>query len=95
VPHLVGTQGIVAGTRFALTQEIVVIGRDGENEIVIEDSTVSRKHARLERTEKGRYYLVDQESTNGVFLNGVRVVKTILQGGDEVRIGDIYFQYEA
>ena len=94
MPYLIGTQGLVAGTRFALTQDIVVIGRDGENEIVVEDTTVSRKHVRLERTDKGRYYLVDQESTNGVFLNGVRVVRTILQNGDEVRVGDIYFKYE-
>jgi len=95
IPALIGLQGIVAGTTFALTAGDLTIGRDGENEIVLAENTVSRQHARVLRDEQGQFTLIDLGSANGVYVNGMRVQRAILSLGDEVKIGDNYFRFQA
>ena len=95
VPALIGLQGIVAGSAFALTAGDLTIGRDGENEIVLAENTVSRRHARVLRDGQGQWTLTDLESANGVYVNGMRVQRAILSMGDEIKIGDNYFRFQA
>ena len=58
------------------------IGRDSRCDLLIEDTTVSRWHARLERAA-GRWLLTDLGSTNGTRLNGWRVGQPVpVQAGD-------------
>ena len=66
------------------------IGRTPPCEIVITSDLVSRWHAQLERTAKG-WRIRDLDSTNGVFVNGVRVGSKVLSSGDLIRIGAALF----
>lgn len=95
IPALIGLQGIVAGSTFALTAGDLTIGRDGDNEIVLAENTVSRQHARILRDEQGLWSLTDLGSANGVYVNGMRVQRAILGIGDEIKIGDNYFRFQA
>lgn len=64
------------------------IGRDHECDLAIDDMTVSRVHARLERAEAG-WLLIDLGSTNGTRVNGWRVRDAVpVRAGDVVRFGE-------
>lgn len=70
------------------------IGRRATSDIVLDDSTVSRRHALvLEREGEGGPVIADDRSLNGVFVNGHRVREARLRHGDEVRIGDRIMRY--
>src|SRR5687768_16140227 len=58
------------GSRHILENDIVNIGRDGDNDIVLDADSVSRRHAKIER-RGGDAFLVDLDSTNGTFVNDV------------------------
>jgi hypothetical protein len=67
------------------------IGRDSRCDLAIDHMTVSRIHARLERTEAG-WTLKDLSSTNGTRVNGWRVRGQVpVRAGDVVRFGDIQY----
>ncbi len=93
-PSLVGLQGIAAGSTFALTLGDLTIGRDGDSEIVLAENTVSRQHARVQRDDQGKWTVMDLGSANGVYVNGMRVQRAILNLGDEIKIGDNYFRFQ-
>lgn len=95
IPALVGLQGLAAGSTFALTDGDVVIGRDGDNGIVLAENTVSRRHARLLRDPQGQFTVSDLGSANGIYINGTRIQRAILSSGDELKIGDNYFRFQA
>ena len=95
IPALLGLQGLAAGSTFSLTDGDVTVGRDGDNEIVLAENTVSRRHARLLRDSRGQFTLTDLGSANGVYINGTRVERAILSAGDEIKIGDNYFRFQA
>ena len=56
---------------YPLTKQMTTIGRLGKNDVVLNDSQVSREHARIER-RNGILYITDLNSTNGTILNGAR-----------------------
>jgi len=62
------------------------IGRRATADIVIDDSTVSRRHALL-LDRAGSPVIADDRSLNGVYVNGRRVREARLEHGDEVQIG--------
>jgi len=68
------------------------IGRRATADIVLDDSTVSRRHA-LVLEREGTPVIADDRSLNGVFVNGQRVREARLRHGDEVRIGDRLMRY--
>jgi pSer/pThr/pTyr-binding forkhead associated (FHA) protein len=85
--RLVVTAGPYAGQSFPLAADAIAIGRDPSVEVAFPaDATTSRRHAAITR-ENGSFVLRDLGSTNGSFVNGVRVSEHVLQPGDEVRIG--------
>jgi adenylate cyclase len=64
------------------------VGRAAESGIVIDDASISRKHAMLQRTEDDQVYLIDLGSRNGTFVNDRRVtVPTTVRDGDRLRFG--------
>lgn len=76
---------------FQLDKERTTVGRKPQNDIHLEDPTVSGAHAvflKLQHT-----YVEDLGSTNGVLLNGKRVTKRQLNNGDVVRIGRHEFKF--
>jgi diguanylate cyclase (GGDEF)-like protein len=75
------------GRRFVLERSPIEIGRDPDNEIVIDADSVSRKHAQLEQ-RKGAWWFTDLGSTNGSFVNDAQINgETRLANGDRIKIG--------
>jgi len=75
-----------AGETFVLERERTTIGRSPDCDIFLDDVTVSRKHAVIEKSE-GVHVLADLESLNGTFLNRSRIERALLSDGDELQIG--------
>ena len=73
---------------FPLDRIVTNLGRRRENDIVIKEPEVSRKHAQI-RYENGRFVLYDTESTGGTFVNGQRVDRSVLYTGDVIRMSDV------
>jgi adenylate cyclase len=65
----------------------VAIGRHYENDVVVADREVSKRHAVVERLQDGGFVLRDLGSSNGTFVNGRRVEALKLRDGDEIRLG--------
>jgi pSer/pThr/pTyr-binding forkhead associated (FHA) protein len=83
------------GTRFELASGSASIGRDSANDIVVlHDSKVSRSHAEL-RFQDERWLLLDLGSRNGTIVNGRRVNRHPLRGGDRIQCGDHIFVFIA
>jgi hypothetical protein len=96
-PRLVGMRGHYAGYTFPLREICTTIGREKSNAIsLIQDDSTSRRHANIEIVE-GKYLLTDEGSSNGVFVNGVRLPTStpyVLHAGDELEIGRTTFRFE-
>jgi hypothetical protein len=76
------------GKSFEITKNEIYIGRDVNNDIVINDSEISRKHARL-ILQAGGFVLEDLGSTNGTFVNGQRLMGPhVLRPGELVMLGE-------
>ena len=83
---LIVRAGAQAGARFPLNEELTRLGRHPESEISLDDITVSRRHAEIERTPDG-YVVSDAGSLNGTYVNQERVDRMVLRHGDELQIG--------
>jgi adenylate cyclase len=70
----------------ALGSDEVRIGRGGENEVVLPDFSVSRRHATVRREAEG-WVVVDLQSTNGIQVNRVQTKRAVLRPGDKIKIG--------
>jgi hypothetical protein len=75
-----------SGEAFNVTGERMTIGRSPEAEIFLDDVTVSRKHAVLVHDDDA-FFIEDQGSLNGTFLNRRRIESGRLENGDELQIG--------
>ena len=64
----------------------IVIGRNAENDIVVENLAVSKMHARIVN-QGGEYYIEDLNSTNGTYLNNIRITKKNLKNNDIIIVG--------
>jgi adenylate cyclase len=72
--------------RTALSGSEVTLGRSSDNGIVLNDFSVSRRHAAFTR-EAGKWWVSDQHSTNGLTVNGAYVERASLRPGDVLSIG--------
>jgi len=80
------------GKRFSLPDGIVRIGRGGENDVILQSDSVSRRHARIE-SRGGNHHLVDSQSTNGTYVNDEPVHDQPLRRGDQIKIGDTILKF--
>jgi pSer/pThr/pTyr-binding forkhead associated (FHA) protein len=71
---------------FTFAKDSLVIGRDPEADIFLDNTGVSRRHAKIEWTSKG-YFVEDLGSANGTFLNDEEIERHILDEDDVVRVG--------
>jgi hypothetical protein len=80
---------IVDGVKeFRLSRAVVNIGRQLDNDLVVDDPRVSRHHAQL-RAIKGRFVLFDLNSSGGTFINGQRASQSILYPGDVLSLAGV------
>jgi diguanylate cyclase (GGDEF)-like protein len=81
------------GKRYVLEKSPVRIGRGGDNQIVLEGDSVSRRHCHFDRRQ-GNWHIVDDGSTNGTFLNEEQVKgSAALNNGDRVKVGPTILKY--
>jgi pSer/pThr/pTyr-binding forkhead associated (FHA) protein len=83
---LIVRSGPQAGDRFALGDGTIRLGRHPDSEIMLDDITVSRRHASITRTADG-YVVTDAGSLNGTYLNQERIDQALLHHGDELQVG--------
>ncbi len=74
------------GKEIVLHKRLVTVGTRSENDLVLSDPTVSRSHAVIEEKADG-YVLRDLNSTNGTFLEDVRIREGYLEAGSLIRLG--------
>lgn len=84
---LVVRSGTTAGQRISLDRRLTRLGRHPQGDVTLDDITVSRRHADIERLEDGSYEVRDAGSLNGTYVNGERVEQARLANGDELQIG--------
>jgi uncharacterized protein YkwD len=78
---------------YPLDKSTIAIGSHPSNDVVLDDATVSRRHATITR-KAGGFELADLGSTNGTFVNGNRASKPVaLKPGDEIRFGSVRFAF--
>jgi signal transduction histidine kinase len=87
VASLFVIRGNDQGCRFELEEQTISIGRDARNVLQLHDVEISRTHALLRSEGEEGYLLIDQESSNGVFVNGKRVRQRVLENGDQIQLG--------
>ncbi len=85
VPVLIVQEGTQAGQRWPLNKTELTIGRGGECDVLINDKTVSRRHARIRR--EGDKWILYDESKNGTHINGQNIPGShCLSDGDVIAI---------
>lgn len=90
---LVALDGELAGRRYALDAPCLV-GRGPYNHVVLDDTRVSRQHAKLS-PEPGGHVVYDLNSANGTFVNDQPVQRHKLLANDLVRFGPFRFRFES
>ncbi len=78
---------------FPLNKPICLIGRDPDNDLVLNSPTVSRHHARIFLSQEG-WRIRDLQSRNGLFANGVKHEEVLLAPGDVIKLGDVALRLE-
>ena len=79
----------VPGTpRVPLPEQGITFGRAPDCDLPIEEGSVSSHHGSI-RPERGGWWLHDNNSSNGTFVNGQRVQDAEIHSGDELRFGDL------
>jgi transcriptional regulator with GAF, ATPase, and Fis domain len=89
-PRLIALSGSANGTVFALIEDEVSIGREPANQIRVDDHSVSRRHCLIKREDES-FRILDLESYNGTFVNGVPVGEQPLKHGDQIAVGSVLF----
>jgi pSer/pThr/pTyr-binding forkhead associated (FHA) protein len=92
-PHILEqVRGPGAPSQTVLRADRFVIGRAPECDIPVDSGGVSRQHLLITRAGP-EYRCEDCGSTNGVYLNGIRIHTAVLREGDRIQISDIVFIY--
>ena len=80
------------GERFLLNSPETSIGRSGDNDVFLDDVTVSRKHANIRRAGE-RFELIDLGSLNGTYVNNNSIARATLNSGDEIQFGKFHMLF--
>jgi hypothetical protein len=87
MPMLIMYEGELEGRRWIVDQDVLIVGRGSDCDVVLPERQVSRYHAQVEKDKDG-YLLRDLGSKNGTYVNGqeVRDKPYRLKDGDEIQI---------
>lgn len=78
---------VIKRTTIPFKKPVTAIGRNIDNDIVINNNRVSRHHAEI-RYQHGKFMLFDLDSSSGTFVNGARVKESILFDGDLIQLAN-------
>jgi diguanylate cyclase (GGDEF)-like protein len=98
-PALVFLSGDLIAVPIPLEREEVILGRALEADVRVNDTQVSRQHARIitvgdAAKQSTEYILNDLDSRNGTFLNGRRVRRETLENGDKIMVGETILRFD-
>lgn len=91
-PALIGLFGPLKGSTFPITVGEVTIGRDTSNWLSIPDPQLSRQHCAIQIKPEA-FRIIDLNSRNGIFVNGIPSRERDLEDGDQIEIGDSLFLF--
>ena len=78
--------GPLQGQEFLITKDVFSIGSGMHNDLQLEDGAISKRHCEIAVDEEG-YRIQDLDSTNGTFVQGIRVTQAYLNPGAELTLG--------
>ena len=84
-----------SGTQYPLAKAAVCIGRSAGNDIRLANDSISSRHAEILRKRAGDVYVVDLGSSNGVYVNEVKVEQMPLNDGDVIELGEVRLRFAA
>lgn len=93
MPKLIITTDAQGKIAYEFTEELITIGRSPDNMIVIDDPSVSGRHAQLQMVGE-IHRIKDLESTNGTRVNGIPITETGLRFDDRIRFGAVEARFE-
>ncbi len=94
-PQLIIHTAIGASTISLEEKAVWSIGRGPDNDVILDDHTVSRHHAKLQHKGPRQYLIADVGSGNGSFVNGKRILMShALQHGDRLTLGRMQLEYQ-
>ena len=79
--------------RYPILSTTWRIGRSRDNELSLDDNSVSRLHAEIHRYNNGNFFIMDMQSLNGIYVNDEQVSNKKLQEDDIIEIGDIFLRF--
>lgn len=85
--YLITISGENIGKIYPIEGEIIKVGRGGDCQIQIIESSISREHASIQLDGRGVPILKDLASTNGTFVNGFKIREAVLNDGDKIQFG--------
>jgi len=85
-------KGSNVGSRFLITSAVSSIGRASASDIFLDDVTVSRAHAVIEKNESG-FSINDAGSLNGTYVNNISTARQDLKSGDQIQIGKFHLLF--
>lgn len=88
---LIGLTGHLDGKTYPLEKATITLGRLEDNDIVVDAKSVSGYHAEI-KIDRGTYYLIDLNSTNGTYLNARKIEQEQIVAGDIIRINNYNFK---
>lgn len=75
-------------------KKLIRIGKKSDNDIVVNDKTVSRNHVEIHLNDDNSYLLKDLNSTNGTTINGMKVKEAYLSQGDQIEVGETKIEFQ-
>ena len=78
--------------QYELQKTVTTVGRSSSCDVVVNDTSLSRLHLRLEN-RNDRFYLIDNNSSNGTYLNRRKITEALLKDGDSFMTGRIHFDF--
>lgn len=93
VVELVGRMEPVAGRVFTLTKSLLTVGRSPFNDIILKTDSVSSHHAEIE-CQDGCWLVRDLYSSNGTYVNGVRIEEQEVVPGDILMFGELAMDFD-
>jgi two-component system, cell cycle response regulator len=84
--------GTFIGRKYPVNKGTTLVGRDPSLDVTVQEDSVSRRHAELV-FDGENLQVIDLESTNGTFINDVKIKNKSARNGDLIRFGNIIFKY--
>ena len=92
--YLIRIHPVVIGEGIiALPEMGVIMGRDADCGVILDDQDVSRKHASIESDAGHAFFIRDLNSTNGTLVNDKKVERNVLESGDLIRVGKTVLKF--